>query len=280
MLISFNVDNTRDAMAELKDKDYPFIGGARKFRNCEFAFVHPKATTGVLLEYIDDKDPLSVRVIHREVIEGVFGFGEEAVAAGCIAYPKSAEQAARDVRAGRGALALYLNALAPEDVFRVTAAGDVLPQKSTFFYPKLPTGLLFRVLAGPNVWDFQFFLTTRSPRDASLAALHGAGYSHGDCKWHNFMIVQDTCYLVDLERARRGAGERGRARDVGRFAVAAEEYGLIACLILLILFAVIVQFARLGEPSHLKKVTPPPPQAFREFPEIEQSVKVGVEEWQ
>lgn len=30
--------------------------------------------------------------------------------------------------------------------------------------------LMFRVLAGPNVWDFQFFLTTKSPRDASLAA--------------------------------------------------------------------------------------------------------------
>jgi SSS family solute:Na+ symporter len=29
--------------------------------------------------------------------------------------------------------------------------------------------LVFRVLAGPNVWDFQFFLTTRSPRDAALA---------------------------------------------------------------------------------------------------------------
>jgi Na+/proline symporter len=30
--------------------------------------------------------------------------------------------------------------------------------------------MVFRVLAGPNVWDFQFFLTTRSPRDAQLAA--------------------------------------------------------------------------------------------------------------
>lgn len=29
--------------------------------------------------------------------------------------------------------------------------------------------LLFRVLAGPNVWDFQFFLTARSARDAALA---------------------------------------------------------------------------------------------------------------
>lgn len=55
MLLSFNVDNTRDTIEELTDKGYPFIGGARKFRDCEFAFVHPKSTNGVLLEYIDDK---------------------------------------------------------------------------------------------------------------------------------------------------------------------------------------------------------------------------------
>lgn len=60
----------------------------------------------------------------------------------------------------------------------------------------------------------------------ALAALHRAGYSHGDCKWHNFVAVHDTCYLVDLEAARRGAGDRGQARDVGRFAVAAEEAGV------------------------------------------------------
>jgi methylmalonyl-CoA/ethylmalonyl-CoA epimerase len=55
MLISFNVNNTQEAMDELKAKDYPFIGGARPFRDCEFAFVHPKAVNGVLLELIDYK---------------------------------------------------------------------------------------------------------------------------------------------------------------------------------------------------------------------------------
>lgn len=53
MIVSLNVDNTRDAMAELKEKGYPLIGGARSFRDCEFAFVHPKAVNGVLLEVID-----------------------------------------------------------------------------------------------------------------------------------------------------------------------------------------------------------------------------------
>ena len=55
MLVSLNVDNTRAAMDELKTKNYPFIGGARSFRDCEFAFVHPKAVNGVLLELIDYK---------------------------------------------------------------------------------------------------------------------------------------------------------------------------------------------------------------------------------
>jgi len=41
------------------------------------------------------------------------------------------------------------------------------------FGPLLAAGFLwmvFRLFSGPNVWDFQFFLTTRTPRDAQLAA--------------------------------------------------------------------------------------------------------------
>jgi methylmalonyl-CoA/ethylmalonyl-CoA epimerase len=57
MLISFNVDNTKEAKLELEKKGYPFIGGLRPFRDCQFAFVHPKAVNGVLLEVIDDKGP-------------------------------------------------------------------------------------------------------------------------------------------------------------------------------------------------------------------------------
>ena len=38
-----------------------------------------------------------------------------------------------------------IDALTPDDVFRVTRAGGLMPQKSTFFYPKIPTGLVFRL---------------------------------------------------------------------------------------------------------------------------------------
>ncbi|HEY5657888.1 MAG TPA: DUF1015 domain-containing protein, partial [Myxococcota bacterium] len=43
-------------------------------------------------------DPLSLHIVHRDVIQGVFGLDEDAVREGGLGYPKSAEQAARDVR--------------------------------------------------------------------------------------------------------------------------------------------------------------------------------------
>ncbi|MGO9122628.1 MAG: VOC family protein [Desulfomonilaceae bacterium] len=60
MLISLNVDNTREAVKDLQAKGYPFIPDsrgeiARPFRDCEFAFVHPKKLNGVLTEIIDYK---------------------------------------------------------------------------------------------------------------------------------------------------------------------------------------------------------------------------------
>ncbi len=55
MVLSLNVDHTRLAIEELKAKGYPFIGGARPFRDSEFAFIHPKKMNGVLLELIDYK---------------------------------------------------------------------------------------------------------------------------------------------------------------------------------------------------------------------------------
>jgi methylmalonyl-CoA/ethylmalonyl-CoA epimerase len=60
MLISFNVDNTREAVKDLQSKGYPFIPASsgeitRPFGDCEFAFVHPKKLNGVLTEIIDYK---------------------------------------------------------------------------------------------------------------------------------------------------------------------------------------------------------------------------------
>jgi uncharacterized protein (DUF1015 family) len=111
-----------------------------------YAFVADDGSGTLQIFHRPAEEELSVRVIHREVLGGVFDLDETAIRDGAVEFPKSSLQAARDIREGRGAVALYLNPLEPDDVFRVTEAGETLPQKSTFFFPKLPTGLLFRVL--------------------------------------------------------------------------------------------------------------------------------------
>lgn len=87
---------------------------------------------------------LMVRILEDEVLGPVFGLDVEAIRGGAVGFPKSAVRAAREVREGQGTVALYLDPVAPEDVFRVTAEGDVMPQKSTCFHPKVPTGMVFR----------------------------------------------------------------------------------------------------------------------------------------
>ena len=74
----------------------------------------------------------------------VFGLDPEAIRGGAIGFPKSAERAAQEIDQGQGTVALHLNPMTPDDVFRATAEGEVMPQKSTFFYPKVPTGMVFR----------------------------------------------------------------------------------------------------------------------------------------
>jgi len=90
------------------------------------------------------KDELMVRIVEQEIFHGVFGLDPEAIRGGAIGFPRSAARAAREIREGQGTVALYLNPMTPDDVFRATEEGEVMPQKSTFFYPKVPTGMVFR----------------------------------------------------------------------------------------------------------------------------------------
>lgn len=62
---------------------------------------------------------------------------------------------------------------------------------------------------------------------AALAEWHAAGFSHGDCKWSNFLVTPQRMVLVDLEAVSRcnPAGE-GPARDLARFTVNAEDMGM------------------------------------------------------
>ena len=63
-----------------------------------------------------------------------------------VAYERDPYAALQAVLRGEYQLALFLNPTRPEQVMEVAEAGDRMPEKSTYFYPKLPTGLVMREL--------------------------------------------------------------------------------------------------------------------------------------
>jgi uncharacterized protein (DUF1015 family) len=60
-----------------------------------------------------------------------------------IAYTPDWREAVRRVETGEANVAYLLRPTRIEDVFAVAQRGEVLPQKTTYFYPKLVSGLLF-----------------------------------------------------------------------------------------------------------------------------------------
>ncbi|MEO7664157.1 MAG: DUF1015 domain-containing protein [Candidatus Limnocylindrales bacterium] len=84
-------------------------------------------------------------------IEAIAGIDATAVATGeRIAYTKDAQQAIDAVTAGAsGADAAFLLDPTPAaEIMAVAAEGDVMPQKSTYIYPKALTGLVINPLEG------------------------------------------------------------------------------------------------------------------------------------
>ena len=91
---------------------------------------------------------LDVTLLHV-ALERVLGIDAAAIAAGRLTYTRSAREAMDRVDAGDGVDAAFL--LDPTPVSAIAAVardGDVMPQKSTYFFPKPLSGLLIN----PHEW--------------------------------------------------------------------------------------------------------------------------------
>ena len=89
---------------------------------------------------------LDVVVLHKIILELVLGISEEAIRnQRYISYLRDADEAIMRVRNGADA-AFLMNPVRIEQVRDTAFAGEVLPQKSTDFYPKLLSGLTIYAL--------------------------------------------------------------------------------------------------------------------------------------
>ena len=84
---------------------------------------------------------LDVARIESLVVQRILGAG---TATPSLAYTPDPRAAFDAVRNGRAAAAVLLNPTKVRDVFAVADAGDVMPPKSTYFVPKVPSGLVVR----------------------------------------------------------------------------------------------------------------------------------------
>lgn len=127
---------------EAKDKSYRFGFYSLKTGFCLLT-LDPKLTSGA-------KDPvqkLDVAVLHEKIIAPQFGIRAVEKSAD-IDFTRDPEEAFRKVQSGHFDAAIFLRPTSLDEMLVVSKKGLKMPQKSTYFYPKLLTGLVFHSLFG------------------------------------------------------------------------------------------------------------------------------------
>jgi uncharacterized protein (DUF1015 family) len=86
---------------------------------------------------------LDVVLLHKCLLEGVMKLSEESIRnQQNLSYVREASEALETVRRGAANIAFLVNPCSVQQVRDVAFAGEVMPQKSTDFYPKLLSGLV------------------------------------------------------------------------------------------------------------------------------------------
>jgi uncharacterized protein (DUF1015 family) len=107
----------------------------------------PKAPPSMFAGLSVRQQFLDVVQLHKVLLEGVLGLSEESIRnQQNLSYMRDASEAISSVRAGAANVAFLMNPCRMEQVRDVAFAGEVLPQKSTDFFPKLLSGLTIYAL--------------------------------------------------------------------------------------------------------------------------------------
>jgi uncharacterized protein (DUF1015 family) len=80
-------------------------------------------------------------VLHRLLLEHLLGLDPDDPQ-GTVNYTHDAEALTRRVLDGESTMGVFVRTTRIEQVLAVADAGAYMPQKSTYFYPKVPAGLV------------------------------------------------------------------------------------------------------------------------------------------
>lgn len=86
---------------------------------------------------------LDINILHKAIFERVFGISEEDQFKGThIDYAKGCTRALDKLNDDKYQFAFFINAPLMREIFLTARAGETMPQKSTYFYPKIYSGLV------------------------------------------------------------------------------------------------------------------------------------------
>ena len=90
-----------------------------------------------------NSDPEDGGSLQDAILSPLLGITPEVVTAGTnLRYKRTREEAVAEVKEGRAQITFLLEDLPIDGMARVSFGGQVLPQKSTYFYPKMGSGLV------------------------------------------------------------------------------------------------------------------------------------------
>jgi len=96
------------------------------------------------LAYSSEWKLLDVNILNTLILQRIVGLSEEQLSAHTnVAYTKDLEAALDSVRGGTAQVALILNATRLADIVTIAENNERMPRKSTHFYPKPMSGLVF-----------------------------------------------------------------------------------------------------------------------------------------
>lgn len=115
---------------------------------------------------LNQKSPESIRkldlaILHEALFQNVLNINpEDQRSSSQISYERNLARCTREVRSGKASFAVITRELEMDQVLEVCKSGQVMPQKSTYFYPKALGGLLFASIEQKE-FEFEYgaFLT-------------------------------------------------------------------------------------------------------------------------
>ncbi len=138
-----DLDNIEQVLADGLDehtialytgKDYYYLLG-----------YHDEGQLGSILPEMSDAfRELDVTVLHTLILEGVMGITKADQAKQTkLTYTRNIEEAISAVKKGKYSCSFLLNPTRIGQIKDVAKAGEKMPQKATYFYPKIITGMVF-----------------------------------------------------------------------------------------------------------------------------------------